>query len=149
MLPQLEEIASECRINTIVFMRIVEQISQFGGEESILIDEAFINVEPALKAAAEKYLNSVANRLALKRVSMETEVVFGPAAESIADYAEQHDISLILIATHGRSGVSRWVMGSGAGSSLLDCAGINGSCSRWGVRNIKAGIVISFHQNNI
>ncbi len=77
MLPQLEEIASECRINTIVFMRIVEQISQFGGEESILIDEAFINVEPALKAAAEKYLNSVANRLALKRVSMETKLYSG------------------------------------------------------------------------
>jgi nucleotide-binding universal stress UspA family protein len=30
----------------------------------------------------------------------------------IADYASKNDVDLIIIATHGRSGVSRWVWGS-------------------------------------
>jgi nucleotide-binding universal stress UspA family protein len=36
----------------------------------------------------------------------------GKVAESIADYATKNGVDLIIIATHGRSGVSRWVWGS-------------------------------------
>ena len=34
-----------------------------------------------------------------------------PAA-SIADYANEHDISMIVMASHGRSGAGRWLLGS-------------------------------------
>jgi nucleotide-binding universal stress UspA family protein len=30
----------------------------------------------------------------------------------LADYATQNGVDLIIIASHGRSGVSRWVLGS-------------------------------------
>ena len=39
-------------------------------------------------------------------------MVEGRVAESLVDYAEKNDIDMIVIASHGRSGVSRWVMGS-------------------------------------
>ena len=32
--------------------------------------------------------------------------------QSLADYVEASGIDLVLIATHGRSGISRWVRGS-------------------------------------
>ncbi|MGD1119531.1 MAG: universal stress protein [Dehalococcoidales bacterium] len=35
-------------------------------------------------------------------------------AEQIVDYAEKESISLIIIASHGRSGISRWALGSTA-----------------------------------
>jgi nucleotide-binding universal stress UspA family protein len=35
-----------------------------------------------------------------------------PAAEAIIDFAEQRKVDLIAIATHGRSGLSRWILGS-------------------------------------
>lgn len=35
-------------------------------------------------------------------------------AEQILDYAEKENISLIVVATHGRSGISRWTLGSTA-----------------------------------
>jgi nucleotide-binding universal stress UspA family protein len=41
------------------------------------------------------------------------EVINHPA-EEILDYAEKENISIILIATHGRTGVSRWALGSTA-----------------------------------
>jgi universal stress protein A len=39
-------------------------------------------------------------------------VTHGSAAASIVDYAREHGIDLILLSTHGRTGVSHLVMGS-------------------------------------
>jgi nucleotide-binding universal stress UspA family protein len=33
-------------------------------------------------------------------------------ADSLADYAVNNDIDVIVMAGHGRAGVSRWMMGS-------------------------------------
>jgi len=45
-------------------------------------------------------------------VEVKTGVLKGNPAESLADYASKNKVDLIVIATHGRSGVSRWVWGS-------------------------------------
>jgi K+-sensing histidine kinase KdpD len=42
----------------------------------------------------------------------------GKSAETIIDYAEEHKIKLIIMATHGRSGISRWTRGSVADKVL-------------------------------
>ncbi len=39
------------------------------------------------------------------------EILHGRAAETLAEYASRNGIDLIVMATHGRSGVSRWVWG--------------------------------------
>jgi nucleotide-binding universal stress UspA family protein len=46
------------------------------------------------------------------RVQVELIVREGPAAEDILKVAEQKDVDLIVMATHGRSGVRRFVLGS-------------------------------------
>jgi len=60
------------------------------------------------------------------------EVVVGSPAEEILRYADRSDIDLILMATHGRSGISRWVMGSVADRVLRS--------SRIPVLLVRAGI---------
>jgi nucleotide-binding universal stress UspA family protein len=45
-------------------------------------------------------------------VKAQGELAMGNPAEEILRYADRNDIDLILMATHGRSGVSRWAMGS-------------------------------------
>ncbi len=47
-----------------------------------------------------------------KAVQVRGELVSGYPAEEILRYADENNIDLILMATHGRSGVRRWVMGS-------------------------------------
>ena len=42
----------------------------------------------------------------------------GSVADSLVDYSTDNEIDLIIIATHGRSGVTRWVMGSVADKIL-------------------------------
>jgi nucleotide-binding universal stress UspA family protein len=39
-------------------------------------------------------------------------VLEGKAAESLVDYARGNNFDLIVMATHGRSGLDRWIMGS-------------------------------------
>ncbi len=45
-------------------------------------------------------------------MDVETRVVRGRAAVQIAEHAEQENVGLIAMTTHGRSGFRRWVMGS-------------------------------------
>jgi nucleotide-binding universal stress UspA family protein len=44
--------------------------------------------------------------------SYETDVVQGNPAPTIADYAERYDQDLVVMPTHGREGLSRYVLGS-------------------------------------
>ena len=39
-------------------------------------------------------------------------MIVGRVTESLIDHAHDTGVDLILIATHGRSGITRWVMGS-------------------------------------
>ena len=51
-------------------------------------------------------------------VPAQAEVAVGYPAEEILRYAEAHKADLILMATHGRSGIKRWAMGSVADKVL-------------------------------
>ena len=67
---------------------------------------------------AETYLSSIQSRPLFSSVCLEGEIVVGKAAESIIDYAQKNEIDLIVMSSHGRSGISRWVYGSVADKIL-------------------------------
>jgi nucleotide-binding universal stress UspA family protein len=73
---------------------------------------------------AYKYLNSISARLHDDfGTRLHTKVIEGNVVESLLDYSNFQSIDLIVMATHGRSGFSRWVFGSVAESMLraADC----------------------------
>ncbi|MFB6167676.1 MAG: universal stress protein [Haloferacaceae archaeon] len=45
-------------------------------------------------------------------VAHETDVVQGTPAPTVVEYADQHDHDLIVVPTHGREGLSRYLVGS-------------------------------------
>ena len=52
-------------------------------------------------------------RGALKNIKMNTEVIHGMSeAVTISQYAAKHNIDLIVIHTHGRTGITRFLLGS-------------------------------------
>ena len=62
---------------------------------------------------AETYLKNIAQSLEAKGVKVEAVTLQGAQlGEGIVDYANNNDIDLIAIATHGRSGLGRAVFGS-------------------------------------
>jgi nucleotide-binding universal stress UspA family protein len=63
--------------------------------------------------AARDYLGSVVERLQITELPMQTMVLEGDPATVIVGYAQEHPEGLLLaMATHGRSGLGRWVFGS-------------------------------------
>lgn len=61
---------------------------------------------------AEEYLAQVAQQLAGSSVPLRTEIIGGDPASVITAVAEQQRTDLIAMSTHGRSGFSRWILGS-------------------------------------
>ena len=113
-LPHLETVLKGSKSAEVIVVQAVEPIAiPFGLEAAKITSlEKFNEFATHQKTDAEKYLNGIVARLEKTGANIKAEIIFGKAAESLSDYANKNDIDLVIIATHGRSGVSRWVWGS-------------------------------------
>ncbi len=69
---------------------------------------------------APRYLEKKAASLRRNGIDVNCATMEGPAGEVILDYADQHQVGLIAMATHGRSGLGRAVRGSVANFVLRE-----------------------------
>ena len=61
---------------------------------------------------ADAYLDEVASRLRVAGLHVETQRVEGKAAEQILAFERQRGVDLMMLSTHGRSGLTGWNVGS-------------------------------------
>ncbi|HEY42293.1 MAG TPA: universal stress protein [Dehalococcoidia bacterium] len=71
-----------------------------------------VEQEIVAKSVAREYLEKVGSRFKEKGVATRLEVICSTAAEGIIDCAANEEIDLVVLATHGHSGITRWAMGS-------------------------------------
>jgi nucleotide-binding universal stress UspA family protein len=65
------------------------------------------------RAHCEDYLSKVAGRVReATHVKVTTAVLEGIVADAVLDYAEDTNADLIVMSTHGRTGMERWLLGS-------------------------------------
>jgi nucleotide-binding universal stress UspA family protein len=120
VLPHAEAIAKGCGVAEVIFVRVVEPThlpigSLTDGSETFTEDAAERlrkQIDAGNESAAKDYLNQVVSRVKLGGAKGRPELLKGKAADNLAEYATHNDIDLIVIATHGRSGISRWAFGS-------------------------------------
>lgn len=60
----------------------------------------------------EDYIARTAEELKKQKFKTEGAVVYGNAADSILEFAQSQKMDLIVMATHGLSGITRWWLGS-------------------------------------
>jgi nucleotide-binding universal stress UspA family protein len=65
-----------------------------------------------VRQRAERYLRSVRQMALGRDIAFETLVIDGDPAGVIVDTAEAQGVDLIVMSTHGRSGLARWWLGS-------------------------------------
>lgn len=116
VLPHVEAITTGCKITSVVFVRVVDPIQlpasvpargEFGFSE-----KERQQLEEQRKQTAAAYLKKIVENTRLEGAQLSYEVLEGKVADVLAHRAEKNGVDLIIIASHGRSGVSRWVMGS-------------------------------------
>jgi nucleotide-binding universal stress UspA family protein len=76
------------------------------------LDSFATSFEEAVKKEAEEAVESVIERATAYGVEVVSDVRRGYPSEAILEYADQHDIDLITMGTHGRTGLERALLGS-------------------------------------
>ena len=70
-----------------------------------------------VEEAANK-LQLLAEDLKHQHISASAIISTGDPASQIIDYTDKHDVDLIIMSTHGRTGLARWAYGSVASKVL-------------------------------
>lgn len=97
----------------IVLLRVVEVASGMTDAGVNMLQERFREKpEKVRKEARKKVAEEIADLFEGADLDFETAILFGVPAREIVDYAEENDIDQIVIGNHGRSGVSRVLLGS-------------------------------------
>jgi nucleotide-binding universal stress UspA family protein len=65
-----------------------------------------------IRERALAYLEQIADRRRAQSLVVQTELVVAPPHVAILDYAQEHAVDLIAMATHGQGGVARLLLGS-------------------------------------
>jgi len=114
-LPHVEELAKGCDTEEVILVSVTERVKGYrvleGPSQPLgqrLVPEAFGKKEKQ----AQRYLDRIAKKMAAKGINVSTEVLLWEPAEAIVGYAKQYGCDLIVMASHGRSGLSRWTHGS-------------------------------------
>ncbi len=69
-------------------------------------------VVDALVSEGDEVVETVADRARSRGLTVVDEVIQGDPHRTILDYASDRDIDLIVMATHGRRGLDRYLIGS-------------------------------------
>jgi len=111
-LEHIRAIATGCNVPKVVLLRIVEPLR----ETYEMGEDWRLNAEAKTQAEASDYLSKVTDNLKKDGVAAETVIetvtLQGNAAYEILEYADKNQVDLIIMSTHGKSGISRWVFGS-------------------------------------
>jgi nucleotide-binding universal stress UspA family protein len=87
-------------------------VTELGHQSDALDDEAFGDTIERVQKAGENAVAAVTERASEDGLDVESTVTEGNATEAILEYAERHDIDIIVMGTEGRSAAAREVIGS-------------------------------------
>lgn len=96
-----------------LLLRVLPPIMEPGYGYEDLPEGLEVQQVEELRTTAETYLDEVASRLDGSGGSVEAHTVVDPhPARAILRFAEERDVDLIALATHGRGGIRRLLLGS-------------------------------------
>ena len=79
-----------------------------------------LKLKNALLDKAQEYLSDVRTRLSSEGLNVRDVVMEGKTAQTIIDYSRENDVNLLVLATHGYTGMKQLMFGSVALRVLHD-----------------------------
>jgi nucleotide-binding universal stress UspA family protein len=117
VLPFVRAVA-KCSGASAVLLRIIPEIGmRVGGVAATAqpMEQSSLFFPPEVaeyELAARAYLDGVAAELSAAGIAVQTRIATGAVAEGILDAADEEGADLIAMSTHGRGGLSRFLLGS-------------------------------------
>ena len=106
-LPHVRKLAGLGAVKEVLLLSVVESASYWMTDA---VDATQLQKDQM--NAAKKYIDTVQSKLSAEGLKAKAEVLEGRASLAIVDYAKENNVDLIVIATHGYSGLKQWVFGS-------------------------------------
>ncbi len=111
-LSHVKAIAGGCQVPEVILFSVVESMPHLNQLRAELGEDWVRNANKGQRTAAEEYLTKKAAALKKDGISVTIAVAEGIAADEILEYARKKNVDLIIMSSHGRSGVARWTLGS-------------------------------------
>src|SRR5512143_2185871 len=106
VLPHAVALAKACGAR-ITVLRVLERSDQEGGQ---FVDPVQWHIR---KAEAEAYIASVVEKLRAQGLTAEPAVLEGDAQGRVLEFAHSQGVDLIILSSHGRSGLTGWNVSGG------------------------------------
>ena len=110
ILPHAEEMANRYGAE-IILLRVEELHIMLEWDEVVDLAKCHEKFDTR-KKASESYLDQLKTEFRYKNIQADARVVDGPVVKSILTAAEEMDVDIILMASHGLSGLPRTFYGS-------------------------------------
>jgi nucleotide-binding universal stress UspA family protein len=128
VLPYVENLAGRLGLEVVLVqvLGLDEVLPPAGAGGTTAVPQSSRNIpmdttrEQVATTDASRYLENIAERLGGMGIKARWEVITGDAAQDIAIMAQKTPDSMIALASHSRSGISRWVTGSVAEELLRE-----------------------------
>lgn len=111
VLPHVRQLTEKLGAEVILLQVVAhgQHVHTIGGLDYVRFTEQQIE---SMKAEAKEYLDKVSEGLAGTKGMVRSEVRVGDTAHEIIKFADEANIRLIAISSHGRSGIRQWISGS-------------------------------------
>jgi nucleotide-binding universal stress UspA family protein len=106
-LPHVKKMAREGYVGEIILLHVIDI-------HPIALVEGFdiATIQKSNFDCSRSYLDQLQAQFRKEGIEVKTELLKGSAAQEIAEYANQQGVDLIVIATHGYTGMKRLMFGS-------------------------------------
>ena len=115
--PVASEMAKQCNAS-LTLLRVIQELDEHNKRLLFKNQQEAEESMRRWKALSSRYLEQVAYRLYSDGFKVHAEILSGDPDSTICTTAETLPADLIVMSTHGRSGVARWVYGSVANKVL-------------------------------
>ena len=106
-----EELAASCKV-PLILLQVVETVTLSFADPAGMGLSSYPQVLEGLQEAADIYVQRLAATVSSKGFSVHTETPMGTPAEKIVEYVHDHRGSLVVMTSHGRTGLAGLVLGS-------------------------------------
>ncbi len=111
VLSHVRAISLGCQVPEVVLLIVVKPINN---SEIIanMGDDWVLEITKREQTTAEGYIKKVADDLEKDGITTRSVVLVGNPPHEILEYITNNKIDMVIMGTHGRSGPSRWALGS-------------------------------------
>jgi nucleotide-binding universal stress UspA family protein len=121
VLPYVKSLASDLKDPEIILLRVCEPpviLADYPPDLHTEWDDHVRQETAHIQQQCRLYLDGTEQNLIQAGLKVRTDSRLGKAPEEIIDYAIQNQVDLIIIASHGSSGITRWAYGNTANRVL-------------------------------